>query len=72
METKTRAIKVRYSSVDGFRKTYTYATVEGAKKKMADLLGQYYDIGPSYAVSGDGIGKVQLEGATFEELGYTP
>jgi len=65
-----RKIVVRYSAIDRYRKNYRYSTLEGAAKRVRELLGDYFDIGSSYAVSGDGVGKVTLEGATFAELGF--
>jgi hypothetical protein len=63
-------ITVRYRSIDRYSKSYRYKTRAGAAAKIRELLGDYFDIGSTYAVSGDGVGRVTLSGATFEELGF--
>jgi hypothetical protein len=65
-------IVVRYSTIDRYGKTWRYSTRKGAAKKVRELLGKHFDIGSNYAVSGDGIGKVVLDGATFAELFEEP
>ena len=68
----TRTIKMRYSTIDRYSKSATFKTVEGARKFAKKYLGDYFDIGYSYAVSGDGVGKVTIvSGATWAELGFT-
>jgi hypothetical protein len=61
-------IKVRYSSVDRFSKTRSFKTIEGARKFAHAWVGRHPEIGSSYAVSGDGIGKVTAVGVTLAEL----
>jgi hypothetical protein len=63
-------IKVRYSSIDHFRQTRTFKTLEGARKYAADRVGDNPDMGSHYAVSFDGIGKITVEGCTLQELFY--
>ena len=61
-------IKVRYSSVDGYRESRKFKSAAGAGKYARKLVGDHPDIGSHYAVSSDGIGKVEIEGASFAEL----
>jgi len=62
-------IKLRYESVDGVRKTRTFKTVKGAKRFADTWVGTHPDLGGSYAVSQDGIGKiVVLSGITLRQL----
>lgn len=61
-------IKVRYSSIDGFKKTKTFKTLKGAQKAAHYWIGAHPEIGSTYAVSGDGVGKVTLQGATLKEV----
>lgn len=62
-------VNIYYVAVDGYRKSWSY-TKDGAAAKIRRLLGSNYDLGLGYAVSGDGVGRVTIEGATFEELGF--
>jgi hypothetical protein len=61
-------ITVRYSAVDGFRKTRTFKTLAGARKFAVERVGSNPELGRTYAVSFDGIGKVEVEGCTVAEL----
>jgi len=61
-------ITVRYSAIDGFSRMRKFKTVEGARKFAHRYVGADADLGTSYAVSVDGIGKVTVEGCTLMEL----
>jgi hypothetical protein len=61
-------ITVRYSSIDHFHKTRVFKTIEGAREFAVTYVGEDADIGMSYAVSFDGVGKVTVTGCTLEEL----
>jgi hypothetical protein len=61
-------IKVTYSSIDRYRVSRVYKTLERARKFAQDWVGKHPEIGSHYAVSGDGIGKVTVVGATLREL----
>lgn len=61
-------ITVRYSSVDGCFKTRTYHTLKGAQKFAQKWVGRHPEIGRTYAVSFDGVGKIEVEGATLADL----
>jgi hypothetical protein len=55
-------ITVRYSAVDGYRKTRRFKTLKGAQRWAQWRVGQFPEMGSWYAVSFDGIGKVTVEG----------
>lgn len=67
---ETREIKVRYRSVDRFSKTATFKTLKGAQRFAHKWVGETPEVGTyyNYAVSGDGVGRVTVEGATMREL----
>jgi len=69
MATKgTRDIKVSYRSIDRCSKSRRFKTLEGAQRFAQKWVGETPEMGASYAVSGDGIGKVTVTGATLAEL----
>jgi hypothetical protein len=61
-------IKVFYSSIDGYRKTKLFKTLKGARKYAQERVGANPDMGSYYAVSFDGIGKIQCEGVPLAHL----
>lgn len=61
-------IKVRYSAIDGFRKARSFETVEGARRFAVERVGEHPEIGSSYAISGDGIGKITVQGISLAAL----
>jgi hypothetical protein len=61
-------ITVRYSSIDRFRETRRFKTLDGARKYATNWVGENAELGSRYAVSFDGIGKVEVEGCTLQEL----
>ena len=66
-------IKVKYSSIDGYHKYATFKTLKGAQKFAQKWVGEHPDIGmgfgAGYAVSYDGIGKIEVAGdATLKDL----
>jgi hypothetical protein len=67
-------ITVRYSSVDSYGKAITrkFKTMKGASKFARKWVGDYPDLGSTYAVSFDGVGKVTVEGCTIKELFAVP
>jgi len=64
----TRNIKVSYRSIDRCSKTRRFKTLEGAQKFAQEWVGETPELGSFYAVSGDGIGRITVEGATLTEL----
>ncbi len=65
-------IKLRYSSIDGVRKTFRFQSLAGARAKALSLLGPNADLGSYYAVSPDGVGKVEVTGCALAELFSDP
>ena len=61
-------IKVKYSSVDGGGQSRSYKSLKGARKFAQSWVGKNPELGSSYAISGDGIGKIQVEGCALKEL----
>lgn len=64
-------IKITRTSSDSASKsTHKYKTVKGARKFADEWLGSNFEISESfgYAISGDGITKLTIEGATWGEL----
>jgi hypothetical protein len=64
----SRKITVRYSSVDHFCKTGRFTTLEGARTFAHLWVGSTPEFGHCYAVSSDGVGKIEVLGATLHEL----
>lgn len=61
-------IKVVYRSIDGYREGKRFVSVKGARSYAHKMVGEHPEIGSTYAVSGDGIGKVTVEGLSLAEL----
>lgn len=61
-------ITVVYRSIDRYRERRTFKTIEGARKFAHKWVGAHPEIGSTYAVSGDGMGKVTVNGATLADL----
>jgi len=61
-------ITVRYSSVDGFSQTRRFKTLRGARAFAQKWVGPTPDVGGWYAVSFDGIGKIEVAGVTIKQL----
>jgi hypothetical protein len=55
-------IKIRYSAVDGFSKRKSFKTLKGARKYAQEMVGKYPSFGSYYAVSDDGVGKIEVIG----------
>lgn len=65
-----REIVVRYSSIDHCHKRGKFKTIEGARKFAHKWVGSHPDVSLhfGYAVSDDGIGKVEWDGCTAADL----
>lgn len=64
-----QVIKVRYSSVDSRGgKWRSFKTLKRARIFAQHWIGKYPEIGSTYAVSGDGIGKIEVQGAKLADL----
>lgn len=61
-------ITIHLKSSDGYNATRHFKTLAGARKFAREKMGQYYDIGSWYAVSGSGTLRMTAEGATLEAL----
>jgi hypothetical protein len=62
-------IKIRYSAIDGFCASRTFKTIRGARQYAHRAIGETPELGSSYAVSGDGMGKIEIgAGTTWAEL----
>ncbi len=62
------SITVIYTSIDHCRTRRSFKTIEGARKFAQARVGEGPEIGLGYAVSGDGIGKIQVSGVTLTDL----
>ncbi len=63
-----REITVTYIGIDRTRKRSTFKTLQGAQKFAWKWVGETPEMGGGYAVSGDGVGRVTVQGATLQEL----
>lgn len=61
-------IRVCYQSIDGARKVRKYKSLQGARKFAAYWVGENPDLGSNYAISGDGVGKIMVEGCSLRVL----
>ena len=62
-------IKVSYYSIDGYRKTAQFKTLKGAQRFAQLRVGKFPEIGRSYAISDDDVGKIVVSGAaTLRDL----
>lgn len=61
-------ITVRYWSRDGYRQTRRFKTLAGASRYARTWVGDNAEIGPDYAISWDGIGRVSVTGCPIEAL----
>jgi hypothetical protein len=61
-------IHVRYSAIDGYRDRRSYKTLAAARRYAVERVGEHPEFGSHYAVSGDGVGKVTVEGCSLAEL----
>jgi len=51
-------ITVRYSSIDGYSEKRKFKTLAGARAYAQKWVGKNPEMGSTYAVSSDGIGKI--------------
>lgn len=61
-------ITVWYSAVDGFKVCKRFKSLQRAQGWAHGFVGQHPTIGSCYAVSDDGVGKIEARGATLAEL----
>ena len=62
-------IKLRFTTIDGIKKTKSFKTLVGARKAAQNWLGKDATPGGYYAVSADGVVVMTIEtGCTLAEL----
>lgn len=59
---------VRYSTVDQVCETKRFTTIEAAREYAQRWIGRFPEIGWSYAISDDGIGKIEVRVARLADL----
>ena len=52
-------ITILYTSIDGYSDSRKYKTLKGAQRWAQEMMGENFEIGRGYAISFDGIGKIQ-------------
>lgn len=62
------SIRVTYSTIDRFRKSQSFSTLKGAQAFAQKWVGKTPEMGGYYAVSGDGVGKIEVLGVPIEAL----
>jgi hypothetical protein len=60
-------INLHYSTLDGFHKRKSFSSLSQAKLWAKHWMGTP-EIGSTYAITGDGIGKLECSGCTLYEL----
>ncbi len=65
-------ITIRYRSIDGYAERRNFRTLGGARRFAHLWVGPHPDLGSTYAVSNDGVGKITVEGATLADLFPAP
>ncbi len=68
-----REITVRNRAIDDFKEDKEFVNLEDTREYCIKYLGENFDIGSflsgdPYAISGDGINRLTVEGATWQEL----
>lgn len=63
-------ITLYYKTIDRFSERRTFKTLKGARAYARKRMGTSYYISETfhYAVSFDGVGKLEARGATLDEL----
>ena len=67
-------MKVIYRSIDRVRIARSFKTLKGAQAFAHKWVGEHpeiatsFSVAASYAVSGDGVGKITVEGCTLAEI----
>jgi hypothetical protein len=62
------AIIVTYTSIDHCYKRRAFRTLAGARAYAQRAIGEAPDLGSCYAVSSDGVGKIEVRGASLNDL----
>lgn len=61
-------ITVSYQSIDDYSIRKTYRTLKGAQEMAQYWVGKHPEIGSTYAVSSDGIGRIMVKGCALRDL----
>jgi len=61
-------ITIHYSTIDRINRTTKFSSLEAAREYAHKWIGKSPCLSPHYAVSDDGIGKIEVEGCKLEEL----
>ena len=61
-------ITVYFKAIDGTRGSRRFSTIAAARRHALGILGATHEIRSSYAISGDGIVRVRVAGATMAQL----
>ena len=61
-------IHVVYKSIDGHREALHTEDLAKAQEFAHKWVGKYPEIGSTYAVAGDGVGKVEVLGVSLQQL----
>ena len=65
-------LRISYSAIDGFRTHRTFRTLAGASAFARGYVGDHPEMSRTYAISGDGVGKITYTGCTLAELFPAP
>ena len=66
------SILVRYRSIDGCDIEETFQSLPDAQRFAHHWIGEHPEIGRGYAVSGDGVGKIEPWGVSLADLFPAP
>ena len=61
-------IAIHSTTIDGQRQTKTYRSLSGARKYAMAQVGRFPQVCDTYAISGDGITKITVDGASLPDL----
>lgn len=61
-------MKIYYSSIDGFERRLDTENLVEAQAFAQKWVGKHPEIGSSYAISGDGVGKIEADGVSLSQL----
>lgn len=61
-------IAIFYTAVDGFVSRRRFKTLNGAKHYAHKMVGDHPEMGSHYAISGDGVGKIEVLGVPLTEV----
>lgn len=61
-------IEVSYRSIDHYGETRRFKTLAGARRYAQRRIGPHPELGSFYAISGDGVGRIAVCGASLRDL----